>query len=313
MAGWIFRLKNRISSYEKQDSNTRQAKYEQALNSFKRAIRNQETIIPHCNPLLVKFPVLGPNMELNEINQVRLYHWVYYLWLYLHIQSFKVSRSSGPRYLFDLCYPFTSEPVLPELIPDPMREIVNASGSNNRKRAQGNLKPTVDNLQKKQKLDVKIANPATTQGGGPENPQLPIKKFAYKWLSDLDDQDARDHLKAIKVQFQRTGFINQDPTQVRCCEFRNFIRRQFDFAKHKLQLHILEFQYPSKSGDATKSEDENLSSWDTAIRTLNKHPADSPEEVVLIFSVRLLRENEQLLESVRKPAFINLMSVDDRY
>jgi len=56
-----------------------------------------------------------------------------------------------------------------------------------------------------------------------------------------------------------------------------------------------------------------LSLWDKAIKTLNEHPADSPEEVVLIFGVRLLQENEQLLESVRKPAFMDLMSVDDRY
>jgi hypothetical protein len=312
MAAWIFRLKNRIASYEKQDSSGRQAKYEKALNSFKGVIRNQETIIPHCDPLLVKLPVLGPIMELNEINQVRPYHRVYHLWLYLHTQSFMVSRSSGPRYLFDLCYPFVSEPVLPGFFSDHTREIINASVSNSRKRTQEILEPTDESLQKKQKLAVKIANSPTTQGGGAENRENPVKKFAYRWLSDLDDQDAKDHLKAIEPQLQRTGFINQDPTQARCCEFRNSIRRQFDFAKHKLQLHILELQHPSRLGDANEVKAEK-SPWDTAIGTLDEHPADSPEEVVLIFGVRLLRENEQLLESVRKPTFINLMSVDDRY
>jgi hypothetical protein len=311
MAAWIFRLKNRIDSYGKEDPNCYQAGYEKALKSFKRAVRNPELIIPHCDPLLVKLPVLGPIMEVKEI-QVRPYHRVYHLWLHLYCQVLLVSCPSGPRYLFNLIDPFESEPVLPAFSLDYMRE-TNASFSKSRKRTQENLEPTDESLQKKQKPTLKIVNPATTQSGGPENPPLLVKKFAYKWLSDLDFQDAKDHLNTIEIQLQRTGFIDQDPTRARCCEFRNSIRRQFDFAKHRLQLHILEFQYPSQFGDANKGEAENVSLWDKAIKTLNEHPADSLEEVVLIFGVRLLHENEQLLESVRKPAFMDLMSVDDRY
>jgi hypothetical protein len=156
MAAWIFRLRNRIASYEKQDSSGRQAKYEKALNSFKGAIRNQETIIPHCDSLLVNFPVLGPIMELNEINQVRPYHRVYHLWLHLHTQSFMVSRSSGPRYLFDLCYPFVPEPVLPGFFPDHTREIINASVPNSRKRTQELLEPKYESLQRSRSLSPRL-------------------------------------------------------------------------------------------------------------------------------------------------------------
>jgi hypothetical protein len=236
MAAWIFRLKNRIDSYGKEDPNCHQAGYEKALKSFKRAVRNPELIIPHCDLLLVKLPVLGPIMEVKEI-QVRPYHRVYHLWLHLYCQVLLVSCPSGPRYLFNLIDPFESEPVLPTFSLDYMRE-TNASISKSRKRTQENLEPTDESLQKKQKPSLKVVNPATTQSGGPENPPLLVKKFAYKWLSDLDFQDAKDHLNAIEIQLQRTGFIDQDPTRARCCEFRNSIRRQFDFAKHKLQLHI---------------------------------------------------------------------------
>ena len=175
-------------------------------------------------------------MEVKEI-QVRPYHRVYHLWLHLYCQVLLVSCPSGPRYLFNLIDPFESEPVLPTFSLDYMRE-TNASISKSRKRTQENLEPTDESLQKKQKPSLKVVNPATTQSGGPENPPLLVKKFAYKWLSDLDFQDAKDHLNAIEIQLQRTGFIDQDPTRARCCEFRNSIRRQFDFAKHKLQLHI---------------------------------------------------------------------------
>jgi hypothetical protein len=40
---------------------------------------------------------------------------------------------------------------------------------------------------------------------------------------------------------------------------------------------------------------------------------DSLKEVVINFGVRLLGEDENLLEKVRKPAFMDLMSIDDKY
>ena len=178
-------------------------------------------------------------------------------------------------------------------------------------RTPENLGNASESPQKRQKLTLEVLEVPTTQNA-PKISQLPVKQFAFKWLSDLDHQDAKDHLKTFEAQLQRTGFIDQDPAHVHCCEFRNSIRRQFDFTNHKLQLHTLQLQFPSQVRDLGEVNVENFS-WDRPIKTLVEHPAGSPEEVVLVFGVRLLRGNEQLLESVRKPVFVDLMSIDDRY
>jgi hypothetical protein len=307
MAAWIFRLRNRIQSYEREDPKLRRMGLVAARKIFKTVTASAgQFIVPCSDPAVLKFPVLGPRKELNE-DYLEPYNRVYHL--SFQLGHYARSKISAPYVaLFGPEPPFLSKPVSPEVIREAKRaqqkvgNIRNSGG----KRALENVEHPDEKFQKKQKFAPKIVKAPIIERA-PENPQLPPKKFAYKWLSGLDHQDAKGHLNTIESQLQRTGFIDQDPTQVHCCEFRNFIRCQLDFAKHKVQLHSLQLQYSSRDGD------EQIPSWDSAVKILGEDFGDSLKEVVINFGVRLLGEDETLLEKIRKPAFMDLMSIDDKY
>jgi hypothetical protein len=69
----------------------------------------------------------------------------------------------------------------------------------------------------------------------------------------------------------------------------------------------LQLQYSSRDSD------EQIPSWDSAVKILGEDFGDGLKEFVINFGVRLLGEDENVLEKVRKPAFMDLMSIDDKY
>jgi hypothetical protein len=153
MAAWIFRLRNRIDSYEREDPNLRWKGLSAARTFFKTVTASAGQFIIPCSPqALLKFPVLGPKKESNE-DCLEPYNRVYHL--YFQLGQYARSEISAPFVrLFGSEERFISKPVSQEVIREVKRvkQKVGKSCNSGGKRALENVEHQMSSSKRNRSL-----------------------------------------------------------------------------------------------------------------------------------------------------------------
>ncbi|RFU32857.1 hypothetical protein B7463_g3447, partial [Scytalidium lignicola] len=262
LAGWIWRLKERVDKYQRQYADLKGSPSEVAR--FTSVIQEYAAVIK-MEPLsavtmpTIHFPVLGPIYERYE-DFMEPYNRIYYLWKHLIRCSFPSKQGLSSKMTVVL----KSHAVLEKDKSAPMHGVEVMS------------------------RDVRAHHQPIEN-----KPSHGERIVAYKLSDDLDLQSQKLEVAEKKSMLRPGNFATKSWRDLEPWEFRDIIRIKFNLKDYKLQINNLKLHFINNDGKE-EALDMMGKTWDVRFMPLLNNPAT--EVVYINIGLRMLNDYEKLLE-----------------